>query len=118
MLEKMVNEGIKLLNKQRPGWFNDIDLDKLSLEECAHCVLGQLYDGNFCDGLKHLGISNEVNYYYGYDSGYFAPRYGFDLDVDGRVNKEWDELNELWVKKITELKQKVNKKSWNIFKGV
>lgn len=43
------NRGAELLDRIRPGWHNEIDLDTLEVSDFERCVLGQLY-GNYGEG--------------------------------------------------------------------
>jgi hypothetical protein len=49
-IEKRVNNGIKWLNKNIPGWESRIDLDKFVFDNVNKCILGQLgrYDSEYC----------------------------------------------------------------------
>jgi len=47
--------GALLLDEERPGWENEIDVDQLDMGHGGHCILGQLY-GGYSDGLIRLGI--------------------------------------------------------------
>lgn len=83
-----VQNGIKWLNENKPGWDNKIDLDNLDLCCGERCIIGQLY-GEFChncpselklDNYKlsdEYGFSNLGNTYYG------------DL-LDNELTKEWN----------------------------
>lgn len=49
--------GIELLDEVRPGWVDEIDLDRLNMYQGQDCVVGQLY-GGYATGLEQLGLSN------------------------------------------------------------
>lgn len=53
---KRMQAGIAVLNAQRPGWIDEIDLDRLSIMSLDDCVLGQLW-GSYRAGLNALDIS-------------------------------------------------------------
>lgn len=42
LAEKRVKRGAALLDQKLPGWFVEIDLEKLNLASDCQCVLGQL----------------------------------------------------------------------------
>jgi hypothetical protein len=47
-ITERVAAGAAYLDEHHPGWVERIDLSKLNLGECGHCVLGQLF-GDFWD---------------------------------------------------------------------
>ena len=54
MFEAQIQAGAKLLEeKVGPDWFKKIDLQRLDMFDCFHCVLGQIF-GDYFDGLKIL----------------------------------------------------------------
>lgn len=50
-----VLSAISVLDEKRPGWENEIDLDRLDVADPKHCILGQLY-GGFAKGLLKLKV--------------------------------------------------------------
>ena len=75
--------GAGLLDQHRPGWYNQIDLNKLDQSSAYVCVLGQLY-GEYYKGLDALGIEDmQDRCNYGYSS-----------------NDDYDNLTEAWKKII------------------
>lgn len=38
-----VEAGVEWLNENRPGWYNEIDLDRLDIYSEKRCIIGQLY---------------------------------------------------------------------------
>lgn len=48
-----VERGAKFLDGVKPGWFDEIDTDRLSMRWTKSCVLGQLY-GTFFDAVPIL----------------------------------------------------------------
>lgn len=54
-----VRRGAKLLDKARPGWEKDINLQKLQLSNTAQCMLGQLY-GDYTEGKGLLASALEA----------------------------------------------------------
>lgn len=95
-----VAAGVELLHKKLPGWFNTIETADLDLEECANCVIGQLYGkpfelfqfSEFTAALKGLGVSP-----------YNAFAFGFDVEDADQSPEVYDELREEWVSRIEEL---------------
>lgn len=53
-----VARGMALLDKERPGWRERIDVAKLDLSSCYACVLGQLA-GEYRTGANRLDIHEE-----------------------------------------------------------
>lgn len=80
----IVAKGIKFLDgkvasgKLSADWRSSIELDRLSLESCDVCVLGQLF-GSYEDGKYTLDIDN-----------YDAKAYGFNTDYS------FNELTQAW----------------------
>lgn len=52
-----VAEAAKILDKDRPGWENLIDINKLDLNDPYECILAQIY-GNYSTGYKSLFDDN------------------------------------------------------------
>jgi hypothetical protein len=48
-----VRRGAALLDRVRPGWAREIDRDRLAMESCDRCILGQLW-GDYMDGFREL----------------------------------------------------------------
>lgn len=44
-----VNDAAKYLDSFYPGWFNEIDVEKLNQDDSLYCVLGQLYGSYFSE---------------------------------------------------------------------
>ncbi len=65
----VVQAGIELLNSEKPGWRNLVDLNTLRLESCDVCVLGQVF-GSFDNGLEELGIDSYESKDYGFNTDY------------------------------------------------
>ena len=51
--EARVERGAALLDRERPGWQEDVDPFTLRIESCERCVLGQLY-GDYTAGFSAL----------------------------------------------------------------
>jgi hypothetical protein len=47
-LAECVKRGAELLDRTHAGWAELIDLSKLDLNDCLHCILGQMF-GSFND---------------------------------------------------------------------
>jgi len=74
-----IKAGISLLDSEKPGWRDLINVGTLDLANCDVCVLGQVF-GNYSEGLSQLGIGG----------GY---AYGFDTSSDkmGELTEAWTE---------------------------
>jgi hypothetical protein len=67
----MIN-GANLLDDWHPGgWIYDINLDALSMGNCDHCILGQLY-GDFIHGLGELDLEEDDALAHGFDGVAYA----------------------------------------------
>lgn len=78
-MKENVLRGIELLDRQVPGWRDRIDWDRLEMDSCYDCILGQLFDF-YCTGLDELGLIAGI------------PD-GFDADF---TTCDYGELTELW----------------------
>ena len=56
-----VANGVKLLDERVPGWWRVINLDRLQMEDCTQCMLGQLFGHNVetALGAKMFGLEIE-----------------------------------------------------------
>lgn len=52
---RAVIRGAKFLDKIRPGWYREVKLSSLSMNDCHQCILGQIY-GEYTRGLFTLGF--------------------------------------------------------------
>lgn len=85
-LQERVERGVELLDERYPGWLDEVWVDGLDMNSCSDCVLGQLYDCSFINGLRTL----EIN------PGY-AWCYGFDLaDEERQDDVLWSALETVW----------------------
>jgi hypothetical protein len=79
-----VKRGAALLDEKRPGWAREIALDRLAMNSCFNCVLGQVY-GSYFAGLDALQVA------VGYGS-----EGGFDRDPDEPYRQTHAALADLW----------------------
>jgi hypothetical protein len=89
-IQARVARGARLLDRVRPGWWQEINLKTLSLDDCWVCVLGQLY-GGYKFGLSTLRREPETRNCY--------PEYfGFTVDNYGSRNelREFRSLTVAW----------------------
>ena len=85
-----VARGAELLDRRKPGWAAKINLDRLAMNSCDDCLLGQLY-GNYFDGKGRLRISLGCDL--GFDAG------GIVEQRKGKAN-EFDALAALWRRQV------------------
>ena len=52
-LAERVARGARLLDEKRPGWAREIATDRLAMESCDECILGQLFH-DYADGIFML----------------------------------------------------------------
>lgn len=70
-IAQQVANGVKFLNKVKPGWVNLINLDKLNMKNPNNCIIGQIY-GDYCDVMKNLELEHKIcrfNYGFSYCPG-------------------------------------------------
>ena len=53
-MREQVQRGAALLDIVCPGWEQIIQVDKLDLSSQSFCILGQLFDGDFREGVRRL----------------------------------------------------------------
>jgi hypothetical protein len=112
-----VERGMKFLDKHISNWIDAIDLERLALDGCTTCILGQLFK-NFWTGLEHLKLdltSTAAYFATTYSSRMNADALGFYRDDMDELTDDWDELtcawNELtdaWVAAIKKRKEEQN----------
>jgi hypothetical protein len=56
-LSAKVKRMTAILDEKRPGWRDEIDVEKLDFNSIRNCVLGQLY-GSYTQGLVDIGYPN------------------------------------------------------------
>lgn len=93
--DRIVN-GAELLDYERPGWRDEIDLDELNLSDMYNCVLGQVY-GSFTAGIRVLDIDSKGRDY--------EASYGFEVSCAEAEEDEYtayDRLTLTWVEYLSE----------------
>lgn len=98
-MNENVLRGAQLLDKKRPNWYNEIDLEKLDIKSIDNCVLGQLYD-YFVTGLDELGVDY---------SNASESLHGFDIHLESShqtgQDVAYEQLRLAW---IEEIKKRLN----------
>lgn len=97
-----VAKGANFLDIVKPDWRDEIIVDEIEISSLEWCILGQLYDGDYCAGLDDLfGQST-------HDKGTHAGDFGFDAPhrvyVNGPVNGveySLDSLTHEWRKLLS-----------------
>lgn len=84
--------GAREMDRLRPDWFLDIDLDILSLQLGHDCVLGQLF-GDFSRGLRKLNLSEHDGVAMGLDL-YWS------LDDPADRDGLWERMTEYWAYEV------------------
>jgi hypothetical protein len=59
--------GAEFLDEEYPDWQTMIDLNDLDMNDCTHCILGQMY-GYYGDGLRALDVRAESTCKLGFDT--------------------------------------------------
>lgn len=95
-LNERVARGVALLDEKAPGWYEKINLDNLYMGSTFACVIGQISEGAYNDGLAALGLDEDT-----------SPRYGFDFyNISEGSSTRWNDLQNLWTAEI--LKRREN----------
>lgn len=91
--EERVSRGIALLNEKRPQWKESINMEKLDLQSCYRCIIGQLFGCYTESALRSLGTNIDSCWHYGF-SLKRSELYGM------YVGKSFAELTNEWIKQI------------------
>lgn len=94
--KECVMNGVELLDNKFPEWKELVDLDKLDIENCDNCILGQLF-GDYIAGLDTLRIGQHKAYIFG-----FNVDTSFDVVPDPNLG-DYLNLKNHWQKTIAEL---------------
>lgn len=93
-----IGRGVEVLDQQRPGWADEIQLEYLEMASGVSCVLGQVFDGYTTGLVELLSPEYEGNEYA------WSAEHGFVNDVDNGVY--YDDLQNGWMKVIKERQTK------------
>lgn len=69
--ESCVAEGATWLDSVRPGWVEEINLDRFYMSDPSQCILGQLY-GNFHTPLRSGVLTGPMAAARGFVTSYFG----------------------------------------------
>src|SRR5690349_4821486 len=89
---KSVLKGQDWLDEEKPGWYNNIDLDIFRIIAPASCVLGQVFMEKFGEANGYHHFKNE----FGLD---WVMEHGFSLTSVENM-EAWGFLGDLWVSVI------------------
>lgn len=92
-LAERVARGAALLDEKRPGWAAEIAIDRLAMQECDSCILGQTY-GHYLDALEVLGFDRPPTL--------GASHFGFNILTSDIHHPDWGRLADLWRAAIAE----------------
>lgn len=91
-----VQRGAALLDRDRPGWFNRIDVGTLTLSDPCGCIVGQLI-GNYDDCRQQLGLTWIGAVSCGLN---ITGRQAWDLAR--RPTRVWTLLQDAWIEAIAD----------------
>lgn len=77
-VQERVARGVALLDEVRPSWWRKVALDRLAMESCSNCILGQVY-GNYWDGC--VMIETQTGNYF-----FSSIRHGFTVPTAEQEN--------------------------------
>ena len=90
--QERVAAGAALLDAEQPGWWQRIDLHSLAMWDGCRCVVGQLYEGEYRDGLIDLSVPVDDGEEEDEEGLIAVDRLGFDgHDIDA-LQAEWKRL--------------------------
>lgn len=94
---RRVEAGAAWLDENKPGWVDQIDLDRLDMYERPDCILGQLY-GNFNNVAQYFGDEPTEERPLSHDA---AVSFGFFAANLERCEEEYAILQSAWKRLIT-----------------
>ena len=98
-MSNAAHAGALFLDKRRPGWENEINVDRLNMEHGPQCVLGQLHE-TYWDGLAQLGITGYSPHTEEIRLGFVAPpRSGFLRVI---LRSRYNALTKAWKRAIAD----------------
>jgi hypothetical protein len=101
MYEEQINEGVALLDRIKPGWYHQVELQMLNMNSCFNCVMGQLF-GEFTKATEEVG-------HHPPDRWEWAAQYGFALteneEGDPADSSDYNRLSHEWVDTILRLRK-------------
>ena len=106
---ELVVKGVEFLDTHEPGWYKDINMEKLDLSNCHNCVLGQVGIARHEEALgQHSGLWNGFDYYLRMfaiepkDRGFDLPKKVYDDDDVSDWRESWLMLEDAWADAIKE----------------
>lgn len=89
-------KGAAFLDNAKPGWYREIDIQRLDLSIGPNCVIGQLYGGewgSFSKGILHLDIVGQTS-----DLGFSAQDDWFihEPQLEAQLEAQWEALTDEW----------------------
>ena len=91
--------GVQYLDKFEPGRLDELDLDMLDLNNCTHCVLGQI--GGDYRGYKEVHGFSET---WCENHGFSIPMWLLDAYFEDRIEDPMKTLTDEWKKYLRERK--------------
>lgn len=98
-----VDRGVALLDREQPGWRDDVDPTKLDMSSTCGCILGQVFDrGPFAVHSGYIEGLTELNIW----SADYAAEYGFSLVIPRGTNEwswldAWSHLRAEWLRRLS-----------------
>jgi hypothetical protein len=96
-------KGARLLDRKRPGWFKKVAFTRLDMNVGSSCIVGQVWQGEFNDGLRELGFDPYMDTYE--DFGFGGELYDKEDPAASSV------LAEAWIGEIRKRRQKKAKEA-------
>ena len=91
-VSKNVRRGVRLLDREAPGWEGRVRADMLVMVSQKLCVLGQLY-GDYITGLDMLNLLSEPFEDMDFDK---IASHGFCLNPNQYLLQSYDDLSRAW----------------------
>lgn len=109
MYEEEIKRGVKLLDREAPGWLQRIDVAKLEMSSYFDCVAAQAMDCSYRSALGKLGL----DYFEVIRSANAAVQHGFTVIEDSEdltiasyedMHAAYATLTAEWLQVISELR--------------
>ncbi len=88
-----VSRGAALLDKERPGWRDEIDISMLDLSDACYCILGQVFE-HYDNGLSALLAFDEES-----EDLSTVIAHGFTIALPFSA-RQWQALQEAWIAEL------------------
>lgn len=97
-LQLSVKRGAYFLDEHYPNWATTIRLDKLKMDQCANCIVGQAIGEYSSSIAAACGVEpySKAAFAWAIDNGFDVP----DESMRGQAEECYQELEVLWTEQV------------------